>query len=111
VLGLRRLAPAAPAASRPPWRETMRPHFRALGMLAIGGVFISLLEDLGYLVSIALLLAATAWYNGQKTLKPLILFAIGCAIVYDLLFVQLLGIALPPGIWPKLFAPLLGGEG
>jgi putative tricarboxylic transport membrane protein len=92
------------------WRETMKPHLRAFGMLIIGIVFISLLEELGYLVAIALLLAATAWYNGQKQLKPLLLFAVGGAIAYDLLFVQLLGIALPSGFWPTLFAPLLGGN-
>jgi putative tricarboxylic transport membrane protein len=109
VLGLRRLARAGlPPAPRRPFAESMRPHVRALGMLVIGAGFISLLGVLGYGVSIALLLAATAWYNGQKKLKSLLLFAVGAAIAYDLLFVQLLGIALPPGIWPSLFGPLLG---
>jgi len=109
TLGLRRLRRAgAPPEEKPPLAQAMRPHVRAFGMLVIGGVFISLLSELGYLVSIALLLGATAWYNGQRKLKSLLAFAVGCALLYDLLFVQLLGIALPPGIWPKLFAPWLG---
>jgi putative tricarboxylic transport membrane protein len=112
LLGLRRLARAGmPSAPRLPLAQSLRPHVRAFGMLVIGIGFISLLSELGYVVSVALLLAATAWYNGQKNLKALLLFAIGAAIAYDLLFVQLLGIALPPGIWPTLFAPLLGTDG
>ena len=109
LLGLRRhdrtgaaREPQAALAAR------LRPHLRAFGMLVIGGGFIAVLSELGYLVSVALLLGTTAWYNGQKNPKALLAFAIGCALLYDLLFVHLLGIALPPGFWPKLLAPWLG---
>lgn len=109
ALALRRLAPAAPV-ERQPLAERLRPHRRALGMLIIGMVFVSLLEYTGYALAVALLLAATAWYNGQSKLKPLLLFAAGGAIVYDLLFVHVLGVTLPPGIWPALFPSLFGVE-
>ena len=108
-LGLRRLIRnEAGRDAAGAWREGMRRHRRAFGMLLIGIFFISLLSELGYLVSVALLLVATAWYNGEKRWKPLLLFAAGGALVYDLLFVQLLGISLPSGFWPVLFGPLLG---
>lgn len=97
-------APAAPLGAR------LRPHARALGMLLIGIAFVSVLEFVGYALAIALLLAVTAWYNGEKRIKALLLFAAGGAIVYDLLFVHLLGVTLPAGIWPQLFAPWLGGD-
>lgn len=112
VRGLRRLAPpaAAPQAPKAPLAERLRPHRRALGMLIFGIVFVNVLDYTGYALAIALLLAATAWYNGQSKLKPLLLFAAGGAIIYDLLFVHLLEVTLPAGIWPSLFASLFGIE-
>jgi hypothetical protein len=108
-LGLRRLRHSETGREAAgAWREGMRRHRRAFGMLVIGILFISLLGELGYLVSVALLLAVTAWYNGEKRWRSLLMFAAGGAIAYDLLFVQLLGISLPSGFWPVLFGPLLG---
>lgn len=109
---LRRMAPsvAAPQAPLPPLAERLRPHRRALVMLAFGIIFVNVLDYTGYALAIALLLAATAWYNGQSKLKPLLLFAAGGAVVYDLLFVHLLNVTLPAGIWPSLFASLFGIE-
>jgi hypothetical protein len=111
TLALRRLTPATgPAAKRPSLIEMLKPHRRAFGMLVIGAVFISLLEELGYAISIGLLLLATAWYNGQNKIRPLILFAVGGAIVYYLLFVQLLEIPLPTGFWPQAFPSIFGTD-
>ena len=110
--GLRRFArtQTAMTASPVPWAERLRPHHRALGMLGIGIAFVILLEFTGYGLAIGLLLAATAWYNGQRKLKPLLLFAAGGAVVYDILFVHVLGVTLPQGIWPALFPSLFGVE-
>ena len=66
----------------------------------------------GYLVSIALLIAATAWYQGgtvtgeRDTAHParrILLVAASGAVVLWLLFVVLLGIPQPSGVWSEIF--------
>lgn len=77
-------------------------HWRALGMLVLGILYLVIVPWLGYAVSIALLIAAVALYNHQKPALRLAVFAILLAIGFYLLFVQLLNIPLPAGVWPAL---------
>jgi hypothetical protein len=83
-------------------------HLRALGMLLIGGGYLALVGTIGYVPAVALLMAATALYLGESLSARLVLVAVGLALLYDLMFVRLLGIPLPSGIWPGLWRALAG---
>jgi len=80
--------------------EAPRAHLRALGMLFLGVAYLVVVPSLGYAVSVALLVAAVALYNHQKPSLRLALVTILISVGFYLLFVRLLRIPLPPGIWP-----------
>ncbi|HVI88739.1 MAG TPA: tripartite tricarboxylate transporter TctB family protein [Dongiaceae bacterium] len=76
---------------------------RAAGMLAIGIGYVLLLPWLGYALCLALLIATTVWYQERHYRHKVWPLAIGGAVVFWLIFVQLLQIAEPSGFWPSLF--------
>jgi len=73
----------------------IKPHLRALGMLAIGVAYLLLLPLFGYALTVAALLLAVSLYNGAGFNRRTLLVAI-CG------FVQFLGIAMPFGKLPSL---------
>ncbi len=77
--------------------ETMRPHLRAIGMLALGVGYLLLVDWFGYIISIAGLLLLVSLYNGAAFTRRTVLIAVVGGLVYYLLFVQFLGIPLPDG--------------
>lgn len=82
-------------------------HRRALGILIIVVAYTALLNILGYLVSIALLLGATAYYQARfyrnvSSMPVLIGVAVGGALLFWAIFDQLLGIRMPDGLWRHL---------
>lgn len=77
-------------------------HKRAAGMFLIGIAYLVVLPYLGYVVSIALLVAVAAWYNGKAPGPMLLAVAVGTSVFFYFLFVRFLGIGLPPGLWPDL---------
>jgi putative tricarboxylic transport membrane protein len=83
-------------------------HLRAAGMLLIGIGYLAVVGTIGYLPAVILLVLATALYLGQSLSARLALLAVGLAVLYYLIFVRLLGIPLPPGIWPGVWAALAG---
>jgi putative tricarboxylic transport membrane protein len=83
-------------------------HLRAAGMLLIGIGYLAVVGTIGYLPAVALLVLATAFYLGQSLSARLVLLAVGLAVLYYLIFVRLLGIPLPPGIWPGVWRALAG---
>jgi putative tricarboxylic transport membrane protein len=83
-------------------------HLRAAGMLLIGVGYLALVGTIGYVPAVALLVVATALYLGQSLSARLVALAVGLALFYDLMFVRLLGIPLPPGNWPGLWRALAG---
>jgi putative tricarboxylic transport membrane protein len=83
-------------------------HLRALGMLLIGVSYLALVGTIGYVPAVALLVVATALYLGQGLSARLVVLALGLALLYYLIFVRLLRIPLPPGIWPGLWRGLAG---
>jgi putative tricarboxylic transport membrane protein len=85
-----------PANSTP--AETWRP-LRALGLVALGFGYILIVSRLGYVLSIALLLTVVPWYEGIKPTWRLPAIAIGGAVVLWLLFVQLLDVVQPTGLF------------
>ena len=83
-------------------------HLRAAGMLLIGVGYLMVVNTIGYVPAVALLVLATARFMGRPWSAELILLAVGGALLYYLLFVGLLGIPLPTGIWPGLWRGLAG---
>ncbi len=71
---------------------------RAGGTLVIGGLYVALVNLLGYWLSLALLLPAMAAYQGEPLGKRLIAIALIGATAFWLIFVWLLDIPLP-GPW------------
>jgi hypothetical protein len=76
---------------------------RALGMLAIGVAYLVLLPVIGYVLSLALLIFAAAWYQEGARRRWLIPTAIVGAGMFWAIFVALLQIDQPAGFWPSLF--------
>ena len=79
------------------------PLFRIAGMLLIGVLYLALVPWLGYVLSLTGLLAATTYYQGGGMNARVVLVSLSGAIFFWVLFVAVLGISHPPGIWPSLF--------
>jgi hypothetical protein len=71
-------------------------------MLLIGIAYLAVVGTIGYLPAVLLLILATARYVGRPWSLELLAVAAGGAVLYYLMFVRLLGIPLPPGLWPAL---------
>lgn len=87
-------------AFRSPERHAL---WRGAGLLAFGVVYLLVVPWVGYIVSIAALIVATTWYQGGVINRQVIGVAVSGAAVFWLLFVVLLGIPHPPGVWPSFF--------
>jgi putative tricarboxylic transport membrane protein len=92
-------APVAEPASHGVQRRT---GWRVAGMLGIGVIYIVAAPWLGYLLSIALLILATTYYQGGALNRYVALVAVSGAVFFWLLFVVLMRIPQPPGWWPSL---------
>ncbi len=99
---------AAPATQETGETDCINARLRAVGILLLGVAYLTVVGTIGYLPAIALLLLATARYVGRPWSADLFLVALGGAVFYYLLFVRLLGIPLPPGIWPGVWRALAG---
>jgi hypothetical protein len=87
-----------------PHREgAPRQSWRFLGMLLIGMLYVAIVPWLGYLPSIALLIAGTAWYQGGAIDRRVIIVSASGALLLWLLFVAFLRIPQPPGAWTSIF--------
>ena len=96
---LRTRANAEPRTSEP---SNHRAAARVAGMLLIGIAYIFVLPYLGYLVSVALLIATTTYFQGGPLNRRTILVAISGAVIFWTLFIWLLRIQYPAGLWPSL---------
>lgn len=77
-------------------------HLMAVGMIVIGAVYVAIIPYLGYTPSIALMLLSVAVYNGKRPSRGLFLFVGLGAVGFYVLFVRILDVPLPAGIWPSL---------
>ena len=75
---------------------------RVIGMLLIGVGYIVVLPWLGYLLSVAALIAATTYFQGGSIDRRSILVAISGAFCFWVLFIWLLRIQYPAGLWPSV---------
>jgi putative tricarboxylic transport membrane protein len=77
---------------------------RALGLLLFGAAYVLLIPWLGYVVSVALLIAGIAVYEGARRNWVLPAVAVGGAALFWAIFVKLLGVNQPAGsLWQGLF--------
>ncbi|MBO0905907.1 tripartite tricarboxylate transporter TctB family protein [Jiella sonneratiae] len=94
--------PAGPVSDEAATAEATGIRFsgiaRAGGLLAIAAAYLLVVHPLGYLPSIFMLLVAASLYGGAALTWRVFAIGAGGAVFYWLLFVQLLGIPLPPGI-------------
>ena len=72
-------------------------------MLIIGVLYVAIVPWLGYVPSIAMLIAGTAWYQGGAVNGRVIVVAASGALLLWLLFVAFLRIPQPSGPWTSIF--------
>jgi hypothetical protein len=98
--------PAATGASAaaPPPTPQPHPQRRAAGMLAIGIVYIVMVPWVGYLPALAGLIFASTFCQGGAVNRQAAVVAVGGAVFCWVLFVLLMGIPQPPGLWQEVIA-------
>jgi hypothetical protein len=72
------------------------------GILLIGIAYIVVLPYLGYVVSIAVLIAVTTYLQGGTLSGRTVLVALSGAVLFWTVFIWLLRIQYPAGLWPSL---------
>jgi hypothetical protein len=92
----------ASTASTAPRSAPGRVLWRGAGMLMIGIVYLVVVPWLGYLLSLAGLIVATTHYQGGALNRQVAVVAASGAVFFWLLFVLLLRIPQPVGLWPFL---------
>ena len=75
---------------------------RVAGMLLIGVAYILVVPYLGYLVSVAMLIAVTTYLQGGAVNGRTLLVALSGAALFWAIFIWLLRIQYPAGLWPSL---------
>lgn len=83
----------------PEWTGQGKRVLRAAGLLLLGITYLMVVETLGYAVSIALLIMLTALYLGTPWSWRVPVIAGSGALALWAIFVQLLRISMPPGIF------------
>ena len=94
----RAVAVAAQPAEKEEWEGQGRKIAYAAGLLAIGAAYLFVVETLGYLISIALLIIATATYLGAGFKGRVVAIGVLGAVFLYAMFVALLGVRMPAGI-------------
>jgi len=102
-LKLWRTRDKAPAET---FEKRWRPHLLAMGMLGIGLGYVVIAEFVGYMAGIALVILATTLYQGAARSWRAPAIAMGGAFSFWLLFVALLNIGQPEGVWVRLLRSL-----
>ena len=98
-----RTANPEPPNPGPANREpTNRGMVRVAGMLLIGVGYIAVLPYLGYLISVAMLITATTYFQGGRVNGRTLAIALSGAALFWVLFIWLLRIQYPAGLWPSL---------
>jgi putative tricarboxylic transport membrane protein len=72
---------------------------RAAGILAIGALYLALVPWAGYPVTMAGLLIGTTYYQGGRLDRRVVMIGVVGAAVLWVVFVQVLGIDHPTGVW------------
>ena len=103
VVAIVRAALAGGRRDAQPRDNGPRRSWRFAGMLLLGVLYLAIVPWLGYLPSIALLIAGTAWYQGGAINRRVLVVSASGALLLWLLFVAFLRIPQPPGAWTSIF--------
>jgi putative tricarboxylic transport membrane protein len=102
LLIARSLRAPNPEPANPESRIPNPGNMRVVGMLLIGIAYIFVLPYLGYLLSVAMLIAATTYFQGGLLNLRTLLVSVSGAVLFWALFIWLLRIQYPAGLWPSL---------
>lgn len=80
-----------------------------LALLALVFLFIVTLQWVGTTPGLFIVLIASMWVMGVRSLRALVGVALATAVVVHLLLITLVGSQLPQGVFKGLFSSLLGG--
>ncbi|MCJ8144016.1 tripartite tricarboxylate transporter TctB family protein [Ancylobacter sp. A5.8] len=83
-----------------------RGHLMAAALLVVTILYTVLLPYVGYTVAMGLLLITVGVFYNRRLTLGIGMFAVIGAVVFHLIFITLLGVRMPEGIWPDLFAAL-----
>lgn len=83
-----------------------RGHLLAAVLLVITILYAAILPFAGYTMAMALLLAAVGVFYNRGFSLGIAAFAIVGAVVFHLIFITLLGVRMPQGVWPDLMTSL-----
>lgn len=86
----------------------MSAHGRALGLLALGCVYVAVMPHLGFLLTTAVLIVAASVYAGIKMGRDILVVGAVSGVVFWAIFAKLLGIAMPAGVLGGVLAGVLG---
>ncbi|WP_159588271.1 tripartite tricarboxylate transporter TctB family protein [Chelativorans xinjiangense] len=89
-------------ALRGEWEGQGRRIGWAAGLFAIGAAYLSAVEKLGYLVSVALLIPAAATFLGARFGPRLLAIAALGAVALWAIFALVLGVSMPSGLLGRL---------
>ncbi len=98
-----RFAPMEAEATEKISPQTPKQVLRAAGMLSIGAAYLVIVSYTGYFLGLVFLILATAVYMGKAMSARLLSVAAGGAAFYWLLFVKILKIPMPEGIWRSIW--------
>jgi hypothetical protein len=99
ALGARALSAAPARAKSKEDKEDEAPWPRALGMLAIGALYIPVASFVGYPIALFLLLVAVALYERKAPDWRMFAVAAGGALFFWFVFAFILGVRQPEGIF------------
>ena len=98
---IRKLASPAPGTRKDP-EKTWRTFAHAGGMLGLGAGYLLIISRVGYLLSIALLLAAALRYQKEPLSTKVLLTALLGGVFFWAFFVFALRTPMPGGLWAVL---------
>jgi len=98
AMGVRALVSAPVSAARDGDKESEARWPRALGMLAIGALYLPVVSVTGYPLALFLLLVSVALYEGKKPDWRMFAVAAGGALFFWLVFEMGLGVRQPEGL-------------
>jgi hypothetical protein len=75
---------------------------RAAGVLLLGGAYVALLPWLGYIVSLGLLILGVVCYLEGRLNRWALPIAAAGGVVFWVIFVEILQVPQPAGLWPSL---------
>jgi hypothetical protein len=85
---------------------TPRGYLLAAVLLGVSIVYTMILPYVGYTVAMGLLLLSVGYFYNKRLSPGIVGFAVVGAIAFHLIFITLLGVRMPAGVWHALMSAL-----